>query len=139
MPKQVPTADHSSPSPSINHAVEQSWGKDQPTTNVQEALNNSPTKHPLSTDVAKKQIMDIQLEAEEALCGEPAGHLIAGALVFVCVLPKGHPIDPTDYLQGHRSGGNCIAHGKYIDFLAGCQECKKDNYAAAIRKAYGAK
>jgi hypothetical protein len=50
MPKTVPTGvDHSSPSPSINRASEKSWGADQPKTSVQEALNNTPTKHPIPT------------------------------------------------------------------------------------------
>jgi len=40
-------------------------------------------------------------------CGEPAGHLIAGASWFACVLPKGHAGE-------HRRGGNCFKHGEYV-------------------------
>ena len=40
-------------------------------------------------------------------CGEPAGHLIAGASWFACVLPKGHSGE-------HQRGGNCFKHGEYV-------------------------
>jgi hypothetical protein len=40
-------------------------------------------------------------------CGEPAGHLIAGASWFACVLAKGHEGE-------HRRGGNCFKHGEYV-------------------------
>lgn len=48
------------------------------------------------------------------ICGEPAGDLIAGASYFACMLPKGHVLDESDPLKGHRRGGDCVRHGRYI-------------------------
>lgn len=54
MPKTTPAnVQHSSPSPLANKVIEQSWGADKPATTVQEALNNSPTKHPTPTGGSK--------------------------------------------------------------------------------------
>ena len=47
------------------------------------------------------------VEREGARCGESAGHLVAGASYFACVLPKGHEGE-------HRRGGTCFAHGEYV-------------------------
>lgn len=65
-----------------------------------------------------------------AKCGEPAGHLIAGASWFVCAKPKGHSLDPSQPYGGHMRGGCCVAHGEYIG-----EQCPKwpDCIKEAIR------
>lgn len=48
------------------------------------------------------------------LCNEYAGHLIAGASWFCCMLPKGHaPSEHPDSVNGHLRGGTCFKHGNY--------------------------
>lgn len=55
-----------------------------------------------------------KLEVGNPFCGEYAGDVIAGASYFACMLPKRHPLDESDPLKGHRRGGDCQVHGRWI-------------------------
>jgi len=54
-------------------------------------------------------------QGEGQVCHMAAGHLIAGASWFACILPKGHaPSIHPDAINGHVRGGICVTHGEYI-------------------------